>query len=85
MAITKETRTSGEFLEDGQIQVKTRTVILEDGVEISSANHRHVVDVGDDVSGEDQSIQDIAAGLHTPARVSARAAVKAAAQANLGG
>ena len=79
MALTEEVRTSGEFLEDGQIQVKTRTVILRDGVEISSTNHRHVVDVGDDVSGEDQSIQDIAAGLHTPARISARAAARAAA------
>ena len=78
MAITKEIRTSGEFLEDGQIQVKTRTVIIEDGVEISSANHRHVVDVGDDVSGEDSMIQGIADSLHTPARISARAAVKAA-------
>jgi hypothetical protein len=80
MAITKERRTSSEILEDGQIQVKTRTVILEDGVEISSANHRHVVDVGDDVSGEDQLIQDIAGGLHTPARVAARRAVILAAR-----
>lgn len=84
MALTKEVKTSGEFREDGQIQVRTRTVILEDGVEISSSNHRHVVDVGDDVSGEDQMIQDIASGLHTPARRSARAAVKAAEQADSG-
>ena len=76
--ITKETRTSGEFLEDGQIQVKTRTVILEDGVEISSSNHRHVVDVGDDVSSEDRMIRDIAGSIHTPARVTARSAVKRA-------
>tara|TARA_R110000744_G_scaffold310926_5_gene418528 strand:+ start:552 stop:806 length:255 start_codon:yes stop_codon:yes gene_type:complete len=84
MAITKETRTSGECLEDGQIQVKTRTVILEDGAEISSSNHRHVVDVGDDVSGEAQMIQDIAGSVHTPARANARAAVKAAQRANPG-
>tara|TARA_R110000744_G_scaffold28156_1_gene68158 strand:- start:794 stop:1045 length:252 start_codon:yes stop_codon:yes gene_type:complete len=80
MAITKETRTSGEILEDGQIQVKTRTVILEDGVEISSANHRHVIDVGDDVSGEDRMIQDIASSIHTPARRAARRAVILAAR-----
>ena len=76
MAITKEIRTSGEFLEDGQIQVKTRTVILEDGVEISSSNHRHVVDVGDDVSGEAQMIKDVALGLHTEERINARAVVR---------
>ena len=79
MAITKKTVTTGNALEDGQIEVKAEVVILEDGIEISrSKPHRHLVDVGDDVSGEDQVIQDMASGLHTPARVAARAITKAA-------
>jgi hypothetical protein len=77
MALTKEVKYSGEFLEDGQIQVKARTIILEDGVEINSTFHSYIVDVGDDVSNEDVMIQDIASGLHTQARIDARAAVKA--------
>ena len=72
MITTKEVKISGEFLEDGQIQVKTRTVILEDGVEVGSKNHRHVVDVGDNVDNEDPIIRGMAATLHTPATIAAR-------------
>ena len=77
MAITKETRTTGEVLLDGQIQVKVCTIILEDGIIIStSLPHRHVVDVGANTSGEDQLIQDIAKEMHTPQRIAARDEVK---------
>lgn len=79
MAITKEIKTTCEVLEDGQIQVKNRTVIYEDGIEISSTNHRHVVDVGDNVDNEPQLVQDVAALIHTPARLAARTAIKLAA------
>ncbi len=75
--ITKEITHAGEWLEDGQIQVKTITRIMEDGVEISKSFHRHVVDVGDDVSGESQMVQDVANSLHTPERLAARTVVKA--------
>ena len=68
--------------EDGQIQVREITRIIEDGIEISKTYHRHVVDVGDDVSAEAQLIKDIAGSVHTPARIAARrAAVEAAEQA----
>lgn len=77
MALTKEYKTTTTVLPDGQLHIKTLTLILEDGVVISSSNHRKVLDVGDDASGEDQIVQDIATKLHTPARMSARASVKA--------
>jgi hypothetical protein len=83
MAIIKEITYDGSFLEDGQIQVREITRLMEDGVELSKQYHRHVVDVGDDVSGEDQMIQDIAAGLHTPARIAARAIARAAQLADM--
>jgi hypothetical protein len=54
-----------EVLENGCIQVRTKTSIKEDGVEISSKFHRHVVAPGADVSGEDAKVQAIAASIHT--------------------
>ena len=54
-----------EVIENGCIEVRTKTVIKEDGVEISSKFHRHVVVPGADVSGEDAKVQAIAASIHT--------------------
>jgi hypothetical protein len=54
-----------ETLENGLVQVRTKTVIKEDGVEISSKFHRHVVAPGDDYSAEDAKVQAICAALHT--------------------
>ena len=54
-----------EVVENGCIQVRTKTAIKEDGVEISSKFHRHVVAPGDDVSGENAKVQAIAASIHT--------------------
>ena len=54
-----------EVVENGCIQVRTKTAIKEDGVEISSKFHRHVVAPGDDYSGEDAKVQAIAASIHT--------------------
>ena len=47
------------------VQVRTATVIKRDGVEISRSFHRHVIAPNDDVSGEPQEVQDLAALLHT--------------------
>ena len=59
-----------------QIQVRTATVISEDGEEISRSFSRHVVSPLDDVSGESAEVQAIAAAVHTQA-------VKDAYQAHL--
>jgi len=47
------------------VQVRTKTAVIEDGVELSSSFHRHVVAPGDDVSGESTEVQAIAAAVHT--------------------
>lgn len=60
-----------EVVENGCVQVRTKTAIKEDGVEISSKFHRHVVAPGADVSGEDSKVQAIAASIHTPEVVAA--------------
>ena len=60
-----------EVLENGNVQVRTKTAILEDGVEISSKFHRHVVAPGQDYSAEDAKVQAICAATHTPEVVAA--------------
>jgi hypothetical protein len=54
-----------EVLENGCVQVRTKTAIKEDGVEISSKFHRHVVAPGDNYSGEDPRVQGVCVALHT--------------------
>ena len=69
-----------EVVENGCIQVRTKTAIKEDGVEISSKFHRHVVVPGADVSGEDAKVQAIAASIHTAEVVAAYKAEQEAAK-----
>jgi hypothetical protein len=66
----------GEFK---SIQVRTCTKVLEDGIELSSGFHRHVVSAGDDYSNESAEVQAICAAVHTDAVVEAKAAHDAAA------
>jgi hypothetical protein len=60
-----------EVVENGCVQVRTKTAIKEDGIEISSKFHRHVVAPGDDYSGECDKVKAICAATHTAAVVSA--------------
>ena len=60
-----------EVVENDCIQVRTKTVIKENGVEISSKFHRHVVAPGDDYSKEDARVQVICAATHTAAVIAA--------------
>jgi len=72
-----------EAVENGSVQVRTKTVILEDGKEISSKFHRHVVVPGADYSDEDAKVQAICAAIHTPEVVAAYEAAQEAAQVPL--
>jgi hypothetical protein len=47
------------------IQVRTATVIKEDGVELTRSFHRHVVSCLDDISGESTEIQAIGNAVWT--------------------
>lgn len=59
-----------ETLENGTVQVRTATRILDDGVVISSSFHRHVIVPGEDYSQEDPRVQLICNAVHTPEIVS---------------
>ena len=66
MALTKETIVDKiEVLEMGQVQVRTATRVLEDGVALSSSFHRHVLVPGDDLSGQDARVSAIATATWT--------------------
>jgi len=67
-----------EVVENGTIQVRTKTVIKEDGVEISSNFHRHVVVPGADYSAEDAKVKAIATSIHTAGVIAAYQAIIAA-------
>jgi len=54
-----------EVLENGSVQVRTKTAIMEDGKQISGTYHRHVVAPGDDYSQENARVQAICKATHT--------------------
>ena len=69
MAITKEIiqdkiEVVGDFK---HIQVRTTTVIKEDGVELSRSFHRHVVAPDSDSSKESADVKAMVAQFHTDA------------------
>ena len=53
------------------IQVRTATVVTDDGVELSRSFHRHVVSPGDDCTNEDADVQAICAAVHTEELIAA--------------
>ena len=69
MAITKEIiqdkiEVVGDFK---HIQVRTATVIKEDGVELSRSFHRHIVGPNDDSTYESAEVKAMVAQFHTDA------------------
>jgi len=72
MALVKKTVVDLiEVVENGCVQVRTKTAIMEDGKEISSSFHRHVVAPGDDYSAEDARVKTICAATHIQSVVDA--------------
>ncbi len=67
-----------EVVENGCIQIRTKTAIMENGKQIGGTFHRHVVAPGDDYSAEDARVQAICAATHTAAVVSAYQAAQVA-------
>jgi hypothetical protein len=66
MALTKETAVDKiEVLENGTLQVRTATRVLEDGEVLSSSFHRHTLAPGSDTSSEDAKVVAIATATWT--------------------
>ena len=80
MGLEKQTVTGQiEVGENGSIGLRTDTVVLDDGNEISRSFHRKVLAPGDDVSGEDAKVQAVANAVWTDEVVAAYVAAVAAA------
>ena len=72
MALTKTTVVDKiEVLENGILQVRTATRVLEDGEVLSSSFHRHVLTPGEDTANEDAKVVAIATATWTTAVISA--------------
>jgi hypothetical protein len=69
MSLTKQvTQDKIEIVNVGDwsvIQVRTKTAIIEDGNELSSSYHRHVVNPTDDLTAESDEVTAIANAVFT--------------------
>ena len=72
-----------EAIENGCVQVRTCTRIIEDGKQLSGTFHRHVIAPGDNYGAEDAKVQAICTAVHTPEVIAAYQAAQAAAQAEI--
>ena len=80
MALEKRNEYRYEILENGIIQVRRSDIISEDGVDIATNYDRRLIAPGDDVSNESQEVQDLAAVVHTQARIDSYQALLLAEQ-----
>jgi hypothetical protein len=79
MALEKQVVTDKvEVVENGTVQVRTATRIVEDGNVISTSYHRHTVAPGQDYSNEDARVQAICAATHTAQVIAAYQAMQEA-------
>jgi len=72
-----------EVLQDAQIQVRIATVVTENGVELSRSFHRHVLEPGDDTTGQDDRVVAVAAAAWTPDVIATWDAIRADRQAEM--
>lgn len=75
MALTKTTKVDKiEVVDTGDwkvVQVRTATVITEDGTELNRSFSRHVIAPSDDWTSEDSEVQAICNAVHTSTRITA--------------
>jgi hypothetical protein len=67
-----------EVVSSGIVQVRTKTLTIENGQVIGQMLHRHVVVPGNDYSNEDARVQAICAATHTPEVIATYQAAQAA-------
>jgi phage host-nuclease inhibitor protein Gam len=67
MALSKQTiedkiEIVGDFK---HIQIRTKTAVMEDGVELSASFHRHTLAPNDDISGQSAEVQAVCNAVWT--------------------
>jgi hypothetical protein len=84
MTLSKEEVTDKiEVLENGTIQVRCATRVLEDGVVLSSSFHRHVLHPNQDLTDQDPKVVAIAQATWTPEVIEAYEAMLAEQEAEM--
>ena len=85
MALTKEILIDKiEVVENGTVQVRQATRIIEDGVLISQSFHRWAIAPGQDYSDQPDNVKAICQTTHTPAVIAAYEAKLEADRIKLG-
>jgi hypothetical protein len=81
MALTKQTVIDKiEVTENGVVQVRQATRIMEDGQQLSQSYHRWTIAPGQDYSDQDSKVRAICEVTHTEAVIEAYEAAIVAAQ-----
>jgi hypothetical protein len=85
MALTKEVVIDKiEVTENGVVQVRQATRIIEDGQQLSQSYHRWTIAPGQDYSDQDAKVKAICQAAHTSAVIAAYEAAIAEAQERMG-
>jgi archaellum component FlaF (FlaF/FlaG flagellin family) len=54
-----------EIFEDGCVQVRTKTTIMENGAPVTSTYDHHYITPGDSYAGEETRVKNVCAAVHT--------------------
>ena len=85
MALTKEVVIDKiEVTENGVVQVRQATRIIEDGTQLSQSYHRWTIAPGQSYSDQDAKVKAICQAAHTPAVIAAYEAAIAENRARMG-
>jgi len=85
MALEKQTVVDKiEVVENGTVQVRTATRIMEDGVQLSQTYYRTSLTPGQDLTGQPANVVAIAQAAWTAEVITAYEAAQAASQLNQG-
>ena len=83
MSLTKEQVIDKiEIIENGVVQIRQATKILEDGNELSKSYHRWTIAPGQDYSDQPDNVKAICEVTHTPAVIAAYKEYQAQIEAN---
>ena len=85
MSLTKEQVIDKiEIVDNGVVQIRQATKIMEDGNELSKSYHRWSIAPGQDYSNQPENVKAICAVAHTSAVIAAYEAAQAAALERIG-
>lgn len=67
-----------EVFENGCVQVRTKTTIMENGAPVTSTYNHHYINPGDSYAGEDSRVKGVCSAIHTVEVIAAYSAEQSA-------